>query len=113
MNETTRYLQSVSSEEIEIASLVNYMVFDAVRAGASDIHIEPSRKYSAVRFRVDGQMYEALRPRSRAGRGDCNGNNDKASQSACHGPASYAAFLVARKSPIRASALRMFSVELA
>ena len=35
----------------------------AIRAKASDIHIEPSRKFSVVRFRVDGQMYEALRPR--------------------------------------------------
>ena len=29
----------------------------------SDIHIEPSRKYTLVRFRIDGQLIEALRPR--------------------------------------------------
>ena len=46
-----------------IINLVNYLLVQAIRAGASDIHIEPSRKFSAVRFRVDGQMYEALRPR--------------------------------------------------
>jgi len=46
-----------------IINLVNYLLIQAIRARASDIHIEPSRKYSAVRFRVDGQMYEALRPR--------------------------------------------------
>jgi type IV pilus assembly protein PilB len=46
-----------------IINLVNYLLVQAIRSGASDIHIEPSRKYSAVRFRVDGQMYEALRPR--------------------------------------------------
>jgi type IV pilus assembly protein PilB len=46
-----------------IINLVNYLLVQAIRAGASDIHIEPSRKYSIVRFRVDGQMYEALRPR--------------------------------------------------
>ena len=46
-----------------IINLVNYFLIQAIRAGASDIHIEPSRKYSIVRFRVDGQLYEALRPR--------------------------------------------------
>ncbi len=46
-----------------IINLVNYLLVQAIRAGASDIHIEPSRKFSVVRFRVDGQMFEALRPR--------------------------------------------------
>ena len=46
-----------------IINLVNYLLMQAIRAGSSDIHIEPSRKFSVVRFRVDGQMYEALRPR--------------------------------------------------
>ena len=46
-----------------IINLVNYLLVQAIRAGASDIHIEPSRKFTIVRFRVDGQMYEALRPR--------------------------------------------------
>ncbi len=46
-----------------IINLVNYLLVQAIRAGASDIHIEPSRKFTVVRFRVDGQMYEALRPR--------------------------------------------------
>ena len=46
-----------------IINLVNYLLVQAIRAGASDIHVEPSRKFSVVRFRVDGQMYEALRPR--------------------------------------------------
>jgi len=46
-----------------IINLVNYLLLQAIKAGASDIHIEPSRKFSVVRFRVDGQMYEALRPR--------------------------------------------------
>lgn len=46
-----------------IINLVNYLLMQAIKGGASDIHIEPSRKFSIVRFRVDGQMYEALRPR--------------------------------------------------
>ncbi len=46
-----------------IINLVNYFLVQAIRQGASDIHIEPSRKYSIVRFRVDGQLREVLRPR--------------------------------------------------
>jgi type IV pilus assembly protein PilB len=46
-----------------IINLVNYFLVQAIRSSASDIHLEPSRKYSVVRFRVDGQMHEALRPR--------------------------------------------------
>ena len=42
MNQTTRYLESVPSyQNIEIGALVNYIVLDAVKANASDIHIEP------------------------------------------------------------------------
>lgn len=46
-----------------IINLVNYLILQAMRKGASDIHIEPSRKYTLVRFRIDGQLIEALRPR--------------------------------------------------
>ena len=46
-----------------IINLVNYLILQAMRKGASDIHIEPSRKYTLVRFRIDGQLVEALRPR--------------------------------------------------
>lgn len=46
-----------------VVNLVNYLILSAVRQGASDIHIEPSHKYTAVRFRVDGQLLEVLRPR--------------------------------------------------
>lgn len=46
-----------------IINLVNYFMIQGIRHGASDIHIEPSRKYSAVRYRVDGQLREVLRPR--------------------------------------------------
>ena len=42
MNQTTRYLESVPNyQNIEIGALVNYIVLDAVKANASDIHIEP------------------------------------------------------------------------
>lgn len=46
-----------------IINLVNYLILQAMRKGASDIHIEPSRKFTLVRFRIDGQLVEALRPR--------------------------------------------------
>lgn len=47
-----------------VISLVNYVVVHAVRQGSSDIHIEPGPQHSMVRFRVDGQLREVLRPRS-------------------------------------------------
>lgn len=46
-----------------IVNLVNYTILHAARQGASDIHIEPGHRHSAVRFRVDGQLREVLRPR--------------------------------------------------
>ena len=46
-----------------VINLVNYLVLQALRKGASDIHIEPTRKHTIVRFRVDGQLLELLRPR--------------------------------------------------
>ena len=46
-----------------IINLVNYFIIQAIRQGASDIHLEPDRRYSVVRFRVDGQLREVLRPR--------------------------------------------------
>src|SRR5438093_12873796 len=42
VNQTTRYLQSVSDQQgIEIGALVNYLLIDAIKLCASDIHIEP------------------------------------------------------------------------
>ena len=45
-----------------VIKLVNYLIFSAVRDGASDIHIEPDDNLLRVRFRVDGSLYEKLRP---------------------------------------------------
>ena len=45
-----------------IIKLVNYLVFHAVREGASDIHIEPDENALRVRYRVDGSLYEKIRP---------------------------------------------------
>jgi type IV pilus assembly protein PilB len=51
------------AEGSPIINLVNYMIVHAVRQGASDIHIEPGAKHTAIRFRVDGLLREVLRPR--------------------------------------------------
>lgn len=45
-----------------VVKLVNYIVFNAVRENASDIHIEPDDKNLRVRYRVDGNLYEKMRP---------------------------------------------------
>jgi len=45
-----------------VIKLVNYIIYDAVRDGASDIHIEPDEGTLRVRYRVDGVLYEKLRP---------------------------------------------------
>jgi len=42
------------AEEAPIVKLVNSLIADAVRKGASDIHIEPYEKSLRVRFRIDG-----------------------------------------------------------
>ncbi len=46
-----------------IINLVNSLIHRAVRDGASDIHIEPFRHVSRVRFRIDGILYEVMTPR--------------------------------------------------
>ncbi len=45
-----------------VVKLVNYLLYNAVRENASDIHIEPDDKRLRVRYRVDGKMYEKMRP---------------------------------------------------
>ncbi len=45
-----------------VVNLVNLMVLTAMRDGASDIHIEPDRKATHIRYRVDGQLRELFKP---------------------------------------------------
>ncbi len=45
-----------------VIKLVNYILYTAVKEGASDIHIEPGDNLLRVRFRVDGRLLERLRP---------------------------------------------------
>ncbi|MCA9246595.1 MAG: Flp pilus assembly complex ATPase component TadA [Planctomycetales bacterium] len=43
-----------------VIRLVNYVIFTAVREGASDIHIEPGERCMRVRNRIDGKLYKSL-----------------------------------------------------
>jgi len=45
-----------------VVKLVNYLLYNAVRENASDIHIEPDERKLRVRYRVDGRLYEKMRP---------------------------------------------------
>ncbi len=51
-----------AAEGSPIIKLVNYLIYSAVRDGASDIHIEPHDNVLRIRYRVDGNLYEKLRP---------------------------------------------------
>ena len=51
-----------SAEEAPVVRLVNLMLIDAIKKMASDIHIEPYEKEFRIRYRIDGQLYEVMRP---------------------------------------------------
>ena len=50
------------SEEAPVVRLVNLILVDAIKKGASDIHIEPYEKQMRVRYRIDGVLYEQMKP---------------------------------------------------
>ncbi len=54
-------LQS-SSTEAPIIKLVNLIVGEAIRKGASDVHLEPYEKELRVRYRIDGVLYNVMSP---------------------------------------------------
>jgi general secretion pathway protein E len=60
VNHTTRYLQSLGQKPIEVATLVNYLIIDAIKANASDIHIEPWESTLVVRIRLSGVLTELV-----------------------------------------------------
>jgi type IV pilus assembly protein PilB len=43
-----------------VIRLVNYVIFNAVKEGASDIHIEPAERCMRVRYRIDGRLRKSL-----------------------------------------------------
>ena len=54
-------LEKIGNES-PVIRFVNYLLFDALKQGASDIHIEPKEKDLKVRYRIDGILFEAMSP---------------------------------------------------
>jgi type IV pilus assembly protein PilB len=50
------------AEEAPVVRLVNSILSQGVREGASDVHISPEKDYVQVRFRVDGKLHEVPAP---------------------------------------------------
>jgi type IV pilus assembly protein PilB len=46
--------------ESPVIKFVNYLISNALHEGASDIHIEPKDKYSRIRYRIDGVLFETM-----------------------------------------------------
>jgi type IV pilus assembly protein PilB len=53
---------AAAADEAPIVKLVNSLIYDAVRKGASDIHMEPYERSLRVRFRIDGVLQEMMSP---------------------------------------------------
>jgi general secretion pathway protein E len=64
-DEVVDLLDLESDDEAPIIRLVNSLMSQAVKDGASDIHLEPYERELLVRFRVDGVLYEIIRPPKR------------------------------------------------
>jgi len=54
-----------TDNDAPVIKLINAILSEAIKARASDIHIEPFEKYLSVRFRVDGVLQEILSPSSK------------------------------------------------
>ncbi len=50
------------ADEAPVVRLVNLILTDAIKRGASDIHIEPYEKNFRCRYRIDGILYEIMNP---------------------------------------------------
>jgi type IV pilus assembly protein PilB len=53
---------SASAEDAPVVKLINGILTEAVKRGASDVHIEPFEKEIRVRFRIDGSLLEIMKP---------------------------------------------------
>lgn len=51
-----------ASEDAPVVRLVNILMVDSLRRGASDIHVEPYEKDFRIRFRIDGVLYDVMHP---------------------------------------------------
>src|SRR6266581_946329 len=50
------------ADDAPVVKLINGLLTDAVKRGASDIHIEPFEHEMRVRYRVDGSLHEVMKP---------------------------------------------------
>ena len=50
------------ADDAPVVKLINGILIDAVKRGASDIHIEPFEKEIRVRYRIDGALQEVMKP---------------------------------------------------
>jgi len=64
-NEVEQEDLSLDLSDSPVVKLVNSLIADAVRRGASDIHFEPFERFVRVRFRIDGVLHEVMRPSRR------------------------------------------------
>jgi len=53
---------SMDLSDSPVVKLVNSVIADAVKRGASDIHFEPFEKFIRIRYRIDGVLHEIMRP---------------------------------------------------
>ena len=54
--------QADAESDTPVVRFVNKLLMDAIKLGASDIHIEPYEKRLRVRYRVDGVLHESVSP---------------------------------------------------
>ena len=54
-----------SENDAPVIKLINAFIAEAIKARASDIHIEPYEEYLSIRFRIDGMLKEVLNPNSK------------------------------------------------
>ncbi len=52
-----------SADDAPVIRMINALLTQALREGASDIHIEPFEQVSVVRFRIDGRLRDVVRPK--------------------------------------------------
>ncbi|HOI15510.1 MAG TPA: type IV-A pilus assembly ATPase PilB [Geobacteraceae bacterium] len=51
-----------ATEDAPVVKLVNMILSDAIKRKSSDIHIEPYERSFRVRYRIDGVLYEVMKP---------------------------------------------------
>ncbi|HXH64317.1 MAG TPA: type IV-A pilus assembly ATPase PilB [Mariprofundaceae bacterium] len=61
-DELDEHTLTAETEAAPVVKLVNLILLDAIKRGASDIHLEPYEKVLRVRYRIDGVLHEIMRP---------------------------------------------------